>query len=336
MNKKMEARKVFGAIIASLVVATVVISATDAGDEKSVLDIAAFGGVANAEYTSPTVWINDASVPSGGTTTTTIYIYTDDSDGVGSATITLSYDASVVTVDSVAGMDIGTVTSNIDNSVGTVTMTAATGSSPGPTGTIKFADVTLSSVGSPGDTSTLDITTVSLFDGTAGNPQPISAIDIDGTFNILNLQAFFLYTGTEVTYNSLQFSGSASGGIPPYTYYWDFGDGITSTLQNPTHYYTVPGNYTVNLTVTDDLGSTAYYTLDIEIFQRLGDVNNDGNIDVADAQMIMQHVVGTIALAGYPAESADVTKDNNIMINDAQVIQQSVVGTIPPIPMQKP
>ena len=32
---------------------------------------------------------------------------------------------------------------------------------------------------------------------------------------------------------------------------WDFGDGTTSTLQNPSHTYTAPGNYTVKLTVTD-------------------------------------------------------------------------------------
>jgi gliding motility-associated-like protein len=33
------------------------------------------------------------------------------------------------------------------------------------------------------------------------------------------------------------------------TYFWDFGDGQTSTLQNPFHVYTVPGSYTVSLTI---------------------------------------------------------------------------------------
>jgi PKD repeat protein len=35
---------------------------------------------------------------------------------------------------------------------------------------------------------------------------------------------------------------------------WNFGDGATSTLQNPTHTYTVNGFYTVSLTVTDNNG----------------------------------------------------------------------------------
>ena len=35
------------------------------------------------------------------------------------------------------------------------------------------------------------------------------------------------------------------------TYFWDFGDGNTSNLQNPIHTYTTPGNYNVTLSVTN-------------------------------------------------------------------------------------
>ena len=37
---------------------------------------------------------------------------------------------------------------------------------------------------------------------------------------------------------------------------WDFGDGGTSTVQNPNHTYTTVGTYTVKLTVTDSNGQT--------------------------------------------------------------------------------
>ena len=42
---------------------------------------------------------------------------------------------------------------------------------------------------------------------------------------------------------------------------WDFGDGGSDTLQNPTHTYSTSGNYNVTLTVTSDSGCTDTVTL---------------------------------------------------------------------------
>ena len=49
----------------------------------------------------------------------------------------------------------------------------------------------------------------------------------------------------------VQFTGGASGGTQPYSYSWAFGDGATSSSQNPSHTYANPGSYTSTLTVTD-------------------------------------------------------------------------------------
>ncbi|WP_425390384.1 PKD domain-containing protein [Ekhidna sp.] len=38
------------------------------------------------------------------------------------------------------------------------------------------------------------------------------------------------------------------------TYFWDFGDGFTSTAENPSHIFTASGNYSVALTATDSNG----------------------------------------------------------------------------------
>ena len=46
-------------------------------------------------------------------------------------------------------------------------------------------------------------------------------------------------------------TGSASSWL------WDFGDGVTSTLQNPTHIYTTSGSYTVSLNATNCMGTDA-------------------------------------------------------------------------------
>ncbi|GAG11623.1 unnamed protein product, partial [marine sediment metagenome] len=53
---------------------------------------------------------------------------------------------------------------------------------------------------------------------------------------------------------TIQFSGSAIGGTEPYNWYWEFGDGSISTIQNPTHIYTTVDDYTSTLTVTDTYG----------------------------------------------------------------------------------
>ena len=50
----------------------------------------------------------------------------------------------------------------------------------------------------------------------------------------------------------VQFSASTTGyGTLPYTYNWEFGDGQTSTEQNPDHFYPSSGPYDARLTVRD-------------------------------------------------------------------------------------
>ncbi len=52
---------------------------------------------------------------------------------------------------------------------------------------------------------------------------------------------------------TVQFTDSSSN--IPTTWFWDFGDGTTSTEQNPSHTFTLPGTYSVNLTVKNAAGS---------------------------------------------------------------------------------
>ncbi|HEB88807.1 MAG TPA: PKD domain-containing protein, partial [Deltaproteobacteria bacterium] len=53
---------------------------------------------------------------------------------------------------------------------------------------------------------------------------------------------------------AVQFTDTSTG-VPPTSWMWDFGDGTTSTAQNPAHTYTSIGAYTVTFTATNAFGS---------------------------------------------------------------------------------
>ncbi len=52
---------------------------------------------------------------------------------------------------------------------------------------------------------------------------------------------------------AIRFTEQSTGEVTSYS--WDFGDGTTSTEQNPSHTYLKKGNYTASLTVSNKAGS---------------------------------------------------------------------------------
>ncbi len=59
---------------------------------------------------------------------------------------------------------------------------------------------------------------------------------------------FYGVPGTTVFPLTIQFHDASTGS--PTSWYWNFGDGTNSSVQNPTHQYNNSGTYTVNLTVS--------------------------------------------------------------------------------------
>ena len=95
-----------------------------------------------------------------------------------------------------------------------------------------------------------------------GNPPDIGAFN--GSGGPANLTASA--SGTPTSGQSplaVNFSGSASGGAAPYTYQWTFGDGGSSTSQNPSHIYTSSGRYTATLTAVDGNRTSATATVSV-------------------------------------------------------------------------
>ncbi|MEW6069373.1 MAG: NosD domain-containing protein [Candidatus Thermoplasmatota archaeon] len=88
-------------------------------------------------------------------------------------------------------------------------------------------------------------------------------------YNILNLPpiANFSYSPVNPTTNDIIQFNDASIDTDGYivTWYWDFGDGNNSTSQNPTHQYTVAGNYNVTLTVQDNKSAMTSFSCIIAV-----------------------------------------------------------------------
>lgn len=71
-----------------------------------------------------------------------------------------------------------------------------------------------------------------------------------------------IYAGEEAWFSGHD-SYDLDGNIE--SYFWDFQDGTYSSDSNTTHVFNSPGNYTVTLTVTDDLGATDSDSVNITV-----------------------------------------------------------------------
>jgi len=92
------------------------------------------------------------------------------------------------------------------------------------------------------------------------------ALFISGTVTFAqSITADFSYTQSCETFNFKDKSTSTGGGISAW--FWEFGDGFTSDLSDPSHVYSAPAGYLVTLTVThEDPTITDSYSEMVEYF----------------------------------------------------------------------
>lgn len=110
--------------------------------------------------------------------------------------------------------------------------------------------------------------------------------DIDSTYIGDDLNV--LWSSTPGGSGQVNFSDNSTASAPLLTWAWDFGDGNTSTQQNPTHTYAAAGTYTVCLTVTTACGmATTCDPLNVVICNNptasFTETNNDPSFDFTDA-----------------------------------------------------
>ena len=107
------------------------------------------------------------------------------------------------------------------------------------------------------------------------------------------------FTANKVTAKEgekVRFISKISGSFTPYSYEWDFGDGVTSTDEYPTHAYKAKGSYTVSLKVTDDRDNTVPETREDYITVVPG--WNAGGVlgDAWSGLVTFGHALGTAAI----------------------------------------
>jgi PKD repeat protein len=67
---------------------------------------------------------------------------------------------------------------------------------------------------------------------------------------------------------TVHFDVDLDGGVPPFKWSWDYGDGKTGDAADPKHSYTYekPGTFMVELEVADAAGDSDFDILEIEVF----------------------------------------------------------------------
>ena len=125
---------------------------------------------------------------------------------------------------------------------------------------------------------------------------------------------------------SCTLQGSASGGVPPYTYSWSPTTGLSNpNIAQPTASPTTTTTYT--LKVTDRSTPTAQTATDTAKITVVGDLNGDRKCDSADAILILRYAAGLTLPAGITPDSTwDLNHDGKIDSGDAVIVLRLSVG----------
>jgi len=197
-----------------------------------------------------------------------------------------------------------TPTSNESASDGSVTANAGGGSSPylyewsnGALGA-NLIDVT------PGDYC------VTVYDANGCSVTACIAVTVN-TGDPLPVASFSMSVASGCAPLSVLFTDESTN--EPTSWSWEFGDGNSSSEQNPTHTYATPGIYTVELTVENTAGSDSYvWESAVEVYEIpeiTVDVTNASGETVADGSA---SIIITGGSAPYSIVWSNNATDNSI------------------------
>ena len=120
--------------------------------------------------------------------------------------------------------------------------------------------------------------------------------------------ADFTYTTLDLTATFTDQSYDSDGSIVSWD--WNFGDGATSTEQNPTHMYASDGTYSVTLTVTDNEGATGTTSKDVTVSTAGGGITLTAN-----GYKVKGRQKADLEWSGAAGENVDVYRDGVLLIS---------------------
>ena len=123
----------------------------------------------------------------------------------------------------------------------------------------------------------------------------------------------FSYAATDLAVDFTDQSSDSDGSVA--TWSWDFGDGATSTAQNPSHTYSSEGTYTVTLSVTDDDGASATTTQDVSVTSS-GDGGSEVTLSANGYKERGRHTID-LNWSGPSSASVDVYRDGSVITTTA-------------------
>lgn len=219
------------------------------------------GGQGQTTTTSPTVTVGSGSVASNDKATIKVSVSGISGAGLSDFEGRITYNPAVINVTGFPNLNGYTVfAQRIDNTKGEATFIAAQVSGS----YLQQGDilgVTVQGVGAVGQSSTLTLTLFTFNDKDGNNiPRTIQngTITLKASAPAGATAADFSFGPTNPSPGtSVQFSDRSSSGLSITSWRWDFGDGASSTVQNPVHTFANAGSFTVTLTITDSNGTVA-------------------------------------------------------------------------------
>lgn len=172
-------------------------------------------------------------------------------------------------------------------------------------------------------TVTVDGTySVSLTDG------PCTSVSDPFTISLSPPTAAFSADVTEVCSSDGTVAFTDESTNAPTDWFWDFGDGNTSTMQNPTHTYVAGGNYTVELTVTNDFGAdtqteTDYITVQTQPTGFAGTADTD---EICAGESVSLGMSGTFAATySWEANGGVIANGVNTTVNPTETTTYTAI-----------